>query len=118
MDNDTLGDDIAKLLDNIYYQFGDGSHGFAEEHNLTHEQKWVLDVARELRKRLGGLEFATKNEIISLKQQVEDLESERDDLQDDLDAAPDWDEFHALEEENKDLHAEIEELKAQFEQEN
>ena len=104
MNNETFGDEIVKLLDNIYYQFGEGSHGFEKEHKLTHEQKWVLDKAGELRRAMANQQLLTKTDVDRLKMEIEEIAEERDDLKDELDD---------LRSENETLRTQIDQLQGE-----
>lgn len=76
MTNEEVSDEVGKLLENIYYHFGEGSRGFAEKHNLSHEQKWILEQAGKLRQVLKQGNIVLVGEISELKSKLDELEDE------------------------------------------
>jgi len=112
MTNEEFSDEVSKLLENLYYQFGEGNKGFADEHNLDHEQRWILEQVSKLRQIFKNGDFVLIADVKELQAKIDELEDERDELQDELDDAESnietlEEENTMLEEENKALQAEL-----------
>lgn len=110
MTNEELSDEVGKLLENIYYHFGEGSQDFANKHNLDHEQRWILEQVSKLRQIFKNGDFVLIADVKELQAKIDELEDERDELKDELDDAESkietlQEENTRLEEENKALQA-------------
>ncbi len=105
MTSEEVSDEVGKLLENIYYHFGEGSRGFAEKHNLNREQKWILEQAGKLRQVLKQGNVVLVGEVAELESKLDELEDERDELRDELENANDR--IEKLETENSTLKDEL-----------
>lgn len=112
MTSEEVSDEVGKLLENLYYQFGEGNKGFADEHNLDHEQKWILEQVSKLRQIFKNGDFVLIADVKELKAKIDELEDERDELQDELDDADAR--INELEAENQSLEEENQSLKSEL----
>lgn len=109
MINEKVIEHLLDLLDEATINFHEHTHPGSE---WVENVNWlVFDLRRDLDlKRMEFEGFAPYSEMKKLQARIRSLEEENIKLENELDEAPDQDEFNELVEENEDLRRRIAEL--------